>query len=195
MASIGHVAVGLALGRARGSGRPLKRLLGGMTLFSALAMLPDADVVAFKLGIPYGAEWGHRGASHSLALAVGVALVVAGVTRALRGPAGRMGVLALLAVGSHGLLDALTDGGLGAALLWPFSQARLFAPVRPLPVAPIGRAWCRPGAVRGDGGVHLLPAVLGLRAVAPAGAGGLSDAPLRGGGAGRRRRATRPGGH
>lgn len=138
MASIGHVAVGLALGRAAGGGQPLKRLLGGMALFSALAMLPDADVVAFKLGIPYGATWGHRGASHSLAFAVGVALAVAGVTRALRGPAGRMGVLALLAVGSHGLLDALTDGGLGAALLWPFSEARLFAPVRPLPVAPIG---------------------------------------------------------
>jgi inner membrane protein len=109
-----------------------------MAFFSALAMLPDADVVAFKLGIPYGATWGHRGASHSLAFALGVALAVAGVTRALRGPAGRMGVLALLAVGSHGLLDALTDGGLGAALLWPFSHARLFAPVRPLPVAPIG---------------------------------------------------------
>ena len=43
-----------------------------------------------------------------------------------------------VAVGSHGLLDALTDGGLGAALLWPSSNARLFAPVRPLPVAPIG---------------------------------------------------------
>ena len=138
MASIGHVAVGLALGRASGSGQPLKRLLGGMALFSALAMLPDADVVAFKLGIPYGAEWGHRGASHSLVFAAAVALAVAGVTRVLRGPAARMGLLALIAVGSHGLLDALTDGGLGAALLWPFSQARLFAPVRPLPVAPIG---------------------------------------------------------
>ena len=138
MASIGHVAVGMALGRAGRSGRPLKQLLGGMALFSALAMLPDADVVAFKLGIPYAAPWGHRGATHSLVFAAGVALAVAGVTRALGGPAGRMGGLALLAVGSHGLLDALTDGGLGAALLWPFSDARLFAPVRPLPVAPIG---------------------------------------------------------
>jgi inner membrane protein len=138
MASIGHVAVGLALGRVEGSGRPFKRVLAGMALFSALAMLPDADVVAFKLGIPYGAPWGHRGASHSLVMAAGVALAVAGVARALGGRAGRMGVLAFLAVGSHGLLDALTDGGLGAALLWPFSHARLFAPVRPLPVAPIG---------------------------------------------------------
>ena len=35
-------------------------------------------------------------------------------------------------------LDALTDGGLGAALAWPFSDARFFAPWRPIPVAPIG---------------------------------------------------------
>ena len=47
-----------------------------------------------------------------------------------------------LVVASHGLLDALTDGGLGAALLWPFSDERFFAPWRPLPVAPIGaRFW------------------------------------------------------
>ena len=39
---------------------------------------------------------------------------------------------------SHGLLDTLTDGGLGAALLWPFDLTRYFAPWRPIPVAPIG---------------------------------------------------------
>ncbi|HYX92236.1 MAG TPA: hypothetical protein VE782_11770, partial [Myxococcaceae bacterium] len=38
----------------------------------------------------------------------------------------------------HGLLDALTDGGLGAALFWPLTAARCFAPVLPIPVAPIG---------------------------------------------------------
>ena len=75
MASIGHVAVGMALGRAERGGQSLGRLLGGMALFSALAMLPDADVVAFKLGIPYGATWGHRGASHSLVFALGVVLM------------------------------------------------------------------------------------------------------------------------
>jgi inner membrane protein len=36
------------------------------------------------------------------------------------------------------LLDTLTDGGLGIALLWPFSNERFFAPWRPIPVAPIG---------------------------------------------------------
>jgi inner membrane protein len=41
-------------------------------------------------------------------------------------------------IATHGLLDTLTDGGLGIALLWPFSNERFFAPWRPLPVAPIG---------------------------------------------------------
>jgi inner membrane protein len=44
-----------------------------------------------------------------------------------------------LVLASHGLLDALTDGGKGIALAWPFTDARLFAPWRPIPVAPIGR--------------------------------------------------------
>jgi inner membrane protein len=39
---------------------------------------------------------------------------------------------------SHGLLDTLTDGGLGIALLWPVSNHRYFAPWTPIPVAPIG---------------------------------------------------------
>lgn len=39
---------------------------------------------------------------------------------------------------SHPLLDALTNGGLGVALFWPWSDARLFAPWRPIAVSPIG---------------------------------------------------------
>lgn len=31
-----------------------------------LAIAPDADVIAFQLGIPYGSDWGHRGFTHSL---------------------------------------------------------------------------------------------------------------------------------
>jgi inner membrane protein len=109
-----------------------------MVLLSALALLPDADVIAFALRIPYRAEWGHRGASHSLVLAALVALAVAVVTRLARRPALKAGLLAFAAVGSHGLLDAMTTGGLGAALLWPFTHARYFLPLRPIPVAPIG---------------------------------------------------------
>ncbi|QRN98637.1 metal-dependent hydrolase [Archangium violaceum] len=138
MASFGHVAVGMALGRIGAGAAPPRRVAASMLLMSALAMLPDADVIAFKLRIPYGAEWGHRGASHSLVLAVVTALVVAAGARATRRPALKAGLLTLVAVGSHGLLDAMTTGGLGAAILWPFTQARYFFPMRPIPVAPIG---------------------------------------------------------
>lgn len=130
MASIGHVAVGMVAARREGGG--VRR----MVLWSALSLLPDADVVAFWLRIPYGAPFGHRGASHSLV----AALVVAGVIAAFTPRARRAstGLLAFAVVASHGLLDALTDGGRGVALLWPFSTERFFAPFRPLPVAPIG---------------------------------------------------------
>jgi inner membrane protein len=144
MASIGHVAVGMALGRHEAGVSSKGRLAASMGLFAALAMLPDADVIAFKLGIPYSAPWGHRGATHSLFFAALIALGAVGVSRLLRLPPWRMGLLALVAVGSHGLLDSLTDGGLGAALLWPFSTERFFAPVRPLPVAPIGTRMLSP---------------------------------------------------
>jgi inner membrane protein len=53
-------------------------------------------------------------------------------------PAVRIGVLFAAVMATHGLLDALTDGGLGAALAWPVSDERFFAPWRPIPVAPIG---------------------------------------------------------
>ena len=138
MASIGHVAVGMALGRYAAGGASARRQAAAMALLSLLALLPDADVVGFRFGIAYAAPWGHRGASHSLVFAAGVALVAMAVARALRAPTSRWGGLTFLAVASHGLLDALTNGGLGAALLWPFSQGRYFAPVQPLPVSPIG---------------------------------------------------------
>jgi inner membrane protein len=155
MASFGHVAVGMALGRLGAGEAPPRRLAASMLLMSGLALLPDADVVAFVLRIPYEAPWGHRGASHSLLFAALVALAVAALTRASRGPVLKVGLLAFVAVGSHGLLDAMTTGGLGAALLWPFTPTRYFLPLRPIPVAPIG-----PGMLSARGlyvvGVELL---------------------------------------
>lgn len=41
---------------------------------------------------------------------------------------------------SHGLLDTLTNGGLGIALLWPFSDERYFAPAQVIQVSPINPA-------------------------------------------------------
>ena len=51
--------------------------------------------------------------------------------------AGRTALLSAAVVASHGLLDTLTDGGLGIALFWPFDDTRYFAPWTPIPVSPI----------------------------------------------------------
>lgn len=139
MASIGHVAIGLAAGRLYAAPLDLRgRLVPAMAAFSALSLLPDADVVGFALGVRYADPFGHRGASHSLVAALLVGIVAGLVAGSARLPAARTALFAAVVVASHGLADALTDGGLGVALLWPFSTARLFAPWRPIPVAPLG---------------------------------------------------------
>ena len=132
-ASFGHIAVGLAAGRAFTGVAERKRLLVSMAGFSALSMLPDADVIAFALRIPYGDPFGHRGASHSIAFAVLCGVIAFVLRRDVR-----LAVFAGVVVVTHPLLDMLTDGGLGCALFFPFSNARLFWPVQPIPVAPIG---------------------------------------------------------
>jgi inner membrane protein len=112
-----------------------------MLLWSALSLLPDADVVGLAFGVSYGAPWGHRGATHSFAFALLLAALVGLVAHRLRKPPLENALLAALVLASHGLLDAATDGGRGCALFWPFSDSRHFAPYRPLPVAPIGIAF------------------------------------------------------
>jgi inner membrane protein len=139
MASIGHIAIGMAAARAwAGKDASRGRLLRAMTAFSVLAMLPDADVIAFVFGIPYEAPWGHRGASHSFVFALWMTGVIVAIARKAGAPALRTFLCVGLAAVSHGVLDSLTDGGLGCALLWPFSYERFFAPITPIPVAPIG---------------------------------------------------------
>lgn len=128
MASFGHVALGVAAGRAYSRERALKAMLA----FSALSMLPDADVIAFFFRVPYAAPFGHRGATHSIAFAALCALV------SLVARNRRLAGFVFAVVLSHPLLDMLTDGGLGCAIFFPFSSERFFWPVQPIPVAPIG---------------------------------------------------------
>src|SRR6476646_8975007 len=133
MASIGHVAVGLAAARAwAGRDAPPRHLRWAMFAFSVLSMLPDADVIGFPLGVSYDEPWGHRGATHSIVFALLLALVALGLTVALELPRLKTFLFAAAVAVSHGLLDTLTRGGLGCALLWPFSDERFFSPIRPL---------------------------------------------------------------
>src|SRR3989454_272644 len=99
----------------------------------------DLPAVDLRIDVPYSDPFGHRGATHSLVFAV-----LAGTVTALllshggRRDFWRTAVVTCLVAVSHPLLDAMTNGGLGVALLWPLSNARFFAPWRPIPVAPIG---------------------------------------------------------
>lgn len=108
-----------------------------MFLGMALAMLPDADVVGFALGINYGDALGHRGASHAILVAAAVAALISAILRPLYWRT-IFGFL-FLSMASHGILDAFTNGGLGAALFWPIDDTRYFAPFAPIEVSPIGR--------------------------------------------------------
>src|SRR5688500_18680843 len=102
MASVGHALFGLAVARRHGARH---RVLAS-AVFAGLALLPDADVVGFKLGIPYASAFGHRGASHSIVAAIVLgALATPLVARAL-GASWRMTLVACVAaVLSHGLFD------------------------------------------------------------------------------------------
>jgi len=130
-----HAIVPLALGAAVG-----RRYISGRLLATGAiaAMLPDADVLAFHLHIPYADAFGHRGATHSILFAVLLGLLAAWTHRRLDSTPQCAGWFIGLAALSHPLLDACTDGGLGVALAWPFSDARWFAPFHPIAVSPIG---------------------------------------------------------
>ena len=137
MASLGHIGIGMAAARLYGDGR--RPRVASMAAWSALSMLPDVDVVGFSLGVRYADPWGHRGATHSFAFAIGVGSAIGLVAaRRFRQPLARTLLFACTVLATHSLLDTLTDGGLGCALLWPFDLTRYFAPWRPIQVAPIG---------------------------------------------------------
>ncbi len=130
---ITHALLPLAAGLIVGPARvPPRVIAAGMML----AMLPDADVIGFRLGVEYGDTWGHRGAGHSFVAAAVVGPLVALLLR----PSRFAWVAAFLvcAMASHGLLDTATNGGLGAALFWPFADVRIHAPFTPIAVSPIG---------------------------------------------------------
>ena len=131
---ITHAAVPLCLGLGLGSKAiPRGLLLAGM----GLAMLPDADVLAFKFGVAYGDVLGHRGFTHSLLFAFVAPLLVAWLGHK-RFKASLMRCCAFLTVSllSHSLLDSITTGGKGVGWLWPWSDERFFAPWQVIKVAP-----------------------------------------------------------
>jgi len=118
---------------------PARFRLRFLILTCLCAVLPDVDVVAFSFGINYGSVFGHRGITHSILFSIVVGCLVA-VFCFGRAEVSRLKLAAYFSAVtlSHPLLDMLTDGGLGVALLAPFSDQRFFFPWRPVRVSPIG---------------------------------------------------------
>jgi inner membrane protein len=143
MASIfGHVAASCAIGYAffPKQVRPATLALAGFCAFA-----PDLDVLAFRFGIPYGSEWGHRGWTHSVVFSILfgglIALIFSKLNpnseRLIRSETLATTAWLILSTLSHPLLDMLTNGGRGCALWWPFSAERIFFPARPIQVSPM----------------------------------------------------------
>jgi inner membrane protein len=130
-----HPAVPVALTVALGAEKIPGRLLIAGVIAS---VLPDLDVLAFRLGVAYADGFGHRGFSHSLLFAIVIAIAVTMLIRDQRLIASRIFWFIFVSIASHGLLDAFTNGGLGIAFFWPFIDARYFAPFQPIEVAPLG---------------------------------------------------------
>ena len=134
---LSHGTVALALGSLiPNSFLPRKWWLIG----AICASLPDADVIAFRLGIPYQHMMGHRGLTHSIVFAMVLALTVAGAALFTSKGLRLAPVLSLYLCActlSHGLLDALTNGGYGVAFWAPFSDQRFLFAWRPIDAAPL----------------------------------------------------------
>ena len=140
MASLfAHGAVALAAGRVY-TARPMPRRFWVLAVL--LSVSPDFDVMGFAMGIEYGDFLGHRGFTHSFVFAILCgSLAAALLARSPDWPGPRaVSVAAFLAVvtASHGVLDGLTNGGLGIAFFSPFDLTRYFLPWTPIQVSPIG---------------------------------------------------------
>jgi len=145
-----HTFVAASLGKALFPEKMSWRFWGLGLLCS---ILPDFDVIGFRLGIRYGDVLGHRGFMHSLffALLLGL-LVTAQAFPAVRRFSRRWWLLAgyfVLVTASHGVLDAMTNGGYGVAFFSPFDTMRYFFPWHPLEVSPIGlKGFLSPRGIR-----------------------------------------------
>ena len=108
----------------------------------ACSSLPDLDVIGYRwLYIPSYEFFGHRGFFHSPFFAALIGIFIAGIFYRKEGFFSAQWwkyVLYFFALtASHGLLDALTNGGNGIALLSPFTSERYFFPWTPIEVSPL----------------------------------------------------------
>ena len=108
----------------------------------ACSVLPDADVIGYRwLYIPTYEFFGHRGFFHSpfFAALVSIFIVFAFYRQEVNFSKKwwKYFFYFFILGASHGILDALTNGGNGIALLSPLTNERYFFPWTPIEVSPL----------------------------------------------------------
>jgi inner membrane protein len=104
--------------------------------------LPDGDVIGYHwLYVPSHYFFGHRGFFHSpffaALLSIFIVSVFYGKEVAFSKQWWKYFFYFFILTASHGLLDALTNGGHGIAFLSPLNNERYFFPWTPLDVSPL----------------------------------------------------------
>ena len=145
-----HALVALALGKVSRHSVVTGRVL---LLGVVCSVVPDLDVIGFRYGIQYDDLWGHRGLTHSIFFAGLLSALLVGLWYRQQPRPVMAGIFfyLFLCTASHGVLDAMTDGGLGVAFFSPLDTTRYFFSVRPVAVSPIGI-----GGLFSDYGIRVL---------------------------------------
>ena len=104
--------------------------------------LPDADVIGYHwLYIPSYHFLGHRGFFHSPFFAGLLSVVIVSIFYRNESFFSKQWwkyfLYFFILTTSHGILDSLTNGGNGIALLSPFTNERYFFPWTPIEVSPL----------------------------------------------------------
>ena len=119
-----------------------KNTLKFWMLSLACSSLPDLDVIGYRwLYIPSFEFFGHRGFFHSPFFAALLSIVIVCIfyrnEELFSKSWWKYTIYYFVLTASHGVLDALTNGGSGIALLSPITNERYFLPWTPIEVSPL----------------------------------------------------------
>ena len=136
---ITHSVIAASSAYSFGQGRETVKLV---LLSITCSLLPDADVIGYHwLYIPSYSFFGHRGFFHSPFFAALLSILIVCIFYrkevVFSKPWWKYVLYFFLVGASHGLLDAMTNGGNGIALLSPITNNRYFLPWTPIEVSPL----------------------------------------------------------
>lgn len=135
-----HAAVALTRGAARVPKELDRRLLVATI---ACATWQDLDYISVAFEVRPHEVLGHRGATHSIFVAIAIAAILAFAF--FRRQFLRVFAFLAAAGASHGILDAMTAGDLGVAFFWPVTPARFHFPFALVASCPVGvNEWLGP---------------------------------------------------